>query len=252
MDPFLLMGAGKVHLDILTDAGVSTGLKLKGNCTKLSVKPDSEIVEEYGGSDEDLGMSIGSVTIPKPVQAEIEFNQMDADLFAMAFMGINSLLEQTAGSEDTGQTITTIADAMIELGKYQIADVVVTSTDDVTTYVEGTDYTVRPRVGGIIALSTGSIPAGGDVKVTYSWPDLEGSVMSGMTKSNIRARVLWEGINYADGREFIVDLYQGRFAPSSDFNFQNAVEKKFVRAGFKMSLEKPSGKSEPFKLVWLS
>ena len=252
MKPFLLMGAGKVHIDVLTDEGAPTGLALKGNCTKMSVKPDSELIEEYGASDDDLFQVIGSVVIPKPAQAEFDFNQVDADLFAMAFMGTNSLFEQEAGEETEGQTITTIADRMIELGKYKIDEVVVKSTDGVTTYVEGTDYTVRPRVGGITALSTGSIPAGGQVDVFYSWPAIEGSVMRGMTKSNVRVRVLWEGKNFADGREFIVELYRARLAPSADFNFQNAIEKKFLTVSFKASLETPLGKTEPFKLTWLS
>jgi len=252
MKPFLLMGAGKVHIDVLTDEGLPTGLALKGNCTRMSLKPDAELIEEYGASDDDLMQVIGSVTLPKPAESEFEFNQVDADLFAMAFMGTNSLFEQTAGEETSGQTITTIADKMVELGKYKIEDVVVKSTDGATTYVEGTDYTVRPRVGGITALSTGSIPAGGQVKVTYSWPALEGTVMKGMTKSNVRVRVLWEGKNFADGREFIVDVYQGRLAPSADFNFQNAIEKKFLAVKFKASLETPAGKDSPFKLTWLS
>lgn len=252
MKPFLLMGAGKVHIDVLTDEGLPTGLSLKGNCTKLLIKPDSELIEEYGASDEDLMQIIGSVTLPKTPQSEFEFNQVDADLFAMAFMGTNSLFEQTEGEETTGQTITTIADKMVELGKYKIEDVVVESTDGLTTYLIDRDYTVRPRVGGITALSTGTIPPGGQVKVTYAWPALEGTVMKGMTKSNVRVRVLWEGQNYADGREFIVDVFQARLAPSADFNFQNAIEKKFLSVSFKASIETPPGKDSPFKLIWLS
>lgn len=253
MKPFLLMGAGKVLIDVLTDTGAATGLALKGNCTKVSVKPDSELIEEYGASDEDLYQVIGSVTIPKPTQAEAEFNQVDADLFAMAFMGTNSLFTQEQGNvADPGQEFTVVLDKVAELGKYSITVASVKDESGATTYVEGRDYIVRPRIGGIIPLSGGTMTAGTKVKAIYSWPAIESSVMRGMTKSNVRCRVVWEGKNYADGREFVLELYQARLAPSADFNFQNAIEKQFLRVGFNMTLETPAGKTEPFRLTWLS
>ena len=253
MKPFLLMGAGKVLIDVLTDTGVPTGLALKGNCTKVSVKPDSELIEEFGASDEDLFQVIGSVTIPKPAQATAEFNQVDADLFAMAFMGTNTLFTQTEGSvADPGQEFTVSLDKAAELGKYSISVTAVKDAAGTKTYIEGTDYIVRPRIGGIIPLSTGSMVQGEKAKAVFSWPAIESSVMRGMTKSNVRIRWVWEGKNYADGREFILEAYQARLAPSADFNFQNAIEKQFLRVGFNMSLETPVGKAEPFKLTWLS
>lgn len=251
--PFALMGAGKVHIDVLTDAGAATGLAIKGNCTKMSVKPDSELIEEYGASDTDLYQTIASAVVPKPTTSESEFNFLDADLFAMAFMGTNSALTQSAGSVAApGVDLVTIADKMVQVGKYKIADVVITNSAGDVTYVKDTHYEVNSRVGGITALSSGTIPAGATVKVAYTYPEISGLVMRGSTKSDIRCRILWEGKNMADGREFIVELYQARLAPSTDFNFQNAIDKKFVRVGFKMTLEIPTGKTEAYRLIWLS
>lgn len=251
--PFALMGAGKVHIDVLTDLGAATGLALKGNCTKMSVKPDSELIEEYGASDTDLYQAIASAVVPKPTTAESEFNFLDADLFAMAFMGTNSALTQSAGSfADPGIDVVTIADKMVEVGKYKIAGAVVKNSAGTTTYVEGTDYEINSRVGGLTALSSGAIAAGETVKLIATYPEIAGTVMRGSTKSDIRCRILWEGKNMSDGREFIVELYRARLAPSTDFNFQNAIDKKFVRVGFKMTLEIPAGKTEAYRLIWLS
>lgn len=249
--PFALMGAGKVHIDVLTDLGVETGLALKGNCTKLSVKPDSELIEEYGASDTDLFQTIASAVVPKPTTAESEFNFLDADLFTMAFMGTSSAMTQTAGSfADPGIDVVTIPDKMVLVGKYKIAGAVVKI--GATTYALGTDYEINSRVGGLTALSSGTIPANATVKLVATYPEIAGSVMRGSTKSDIRCRIIWEGKNMADGREFILEIYRARLASSTDFNFQNAIEKKFVRVGFKMSLEIPSGKEEAYKLTWLS
>ncbi len=248
--PFALLGAGDVYLDILTDTGASTGLTLKGNCTKLSVKPDSELIEEFGASDTNFGQTIASVSLPKPMTAEAEFNQVDADLFAIAFMGTNSLMKQNAETI-MDQSVVTNPDKMVLLGKYKISDVVVTDSGGTTTYTEGEDYIVNSRVGGITALSSGAISGGDTVLVDYRCESIDGSVMQSMTKNNVRAKILWEGQNYADGREFILNLHQARFAPSQDFNFQSAADKKFLRVAFKMTLETPVGKDAPFELVWL-
>lgn len=48
-----------------------------------------------------------------------------------------------------------------------IANVVVKSNDEVTTYVKNVDYTVNDVQGIITRLTAGSIPAGATVKVTY-------------------------------------------------------------------------------------
>lgn len=250
--PFVLFGTGNVYLDILGPNGASTGMALKGNCTKLSNKAEQEIITEEGTCQDNFGQILGSVALPKAPEGEAEFNQFDMDLFSMIFLGINSLMTQSQGSvADPGQEVTTIADRMVMLGKYKITGVVAKDSAGATTYAEGKDYIVNSRAGGFTALSTGTIPAGGTVKVTYSWPEIQGSIISGMTKADVLAKILWEGTNRADGREFIFKAHQARFASSTEFNLQAAGDKKFVRASFKLTYETPPGMASPYELIWL-
>ena len=44
--PFSFMGNSNVLIDVLTDEGASTGLQLKGNCPSLTIKGDSERIDE--------------------------------------------------------------------------------------------------------------------------------------------------------------------------------------------------------------
>ena len=251
--PFVLFGTGNVYLDILAPGGAATGLALKGNCTKLSNKAEQEIITEEGTCQDNFGQILGSVAIPKAPEGEAEFNQFDMDLFSMIFLGSSSLMTQAQGSvADPGQDVTTIADRMVELGKYKIKDVVAKDATGVTTYAEGTDYLINSRAGGFTALSSGSIPAGGKIKLAYSWPAIEGTTISGMTKADVLAKILWEGTNRSDGREFVFKAHQARFASSTEFNLQAAGEKKFVRASFKVTYETPPGMNSPFELTWLS
>ena len=65
--PFSFMGNSNVLIDVLTDEGASTGLELKGNCPSLTIKGDSERIEQLGAGRDDFGQVIASVTFPKPM-----------------------------------------------------------------------------------------------------------------------------------------------------------------------------------------
>lgn len=56
-------------------------------------------------------------------------------------------------------------------GAASVISATVKSQDGVTTYVEGTDYTLDKATGTVTRLETGSIAAGGDVTVDYDYAD---------------------------------------------------------------------------------
>ena len=252
--PFSFIGAADCYIDVLTDEGVATGLELKGNCTQFTPKPDSERKEQTATGRSNWGQVLASVTIPKPMTATVTFNQLDQALFAAAFFGTNDTLAQAAG-EVTGaspQEITSIPDKWVELGKYMISDVVV--KDEATgtiTYVAGTHYEVNTRLGMIKAISgvSGGIANGAKLDVSYKFAKVDGIAMSAMTKSNVRIRVKMDGQNWADGRNFITEIYQMRLQPTSEFSL---VGEDFAEVTFEGVPETPSGMTTPMKHIWLS
>lgn len=249
--PFSFLGNSNVLIDVLTDEGVGTGLQLKGNCPSLSIKTDSERIEQLGTGRDNFGQVIASATFPKPASLSFTLDQVDQDLFAMAFFGTNSAFTQTSGSV-TDSPITTIHDRWVEIGAHNISAVTVENTGGTVTYVEGTDYEINLRLGAIKALSTGAITSGQSVNVSYTKAAISSVQMAAMTKSNVRIRLVLDGQNFADGRNFILDIYQARLAPSGDFGFQAGSDKKFMEAQFEATMETPTGGTEPFKLTWLS
>ncbi len=68
------------------------------------------------------------------------------------------------------QTVTTTTNK-VTLAHPQVSAVVVKSGDGLTTYSSATDYSVDAANGVVTRLATGVIPAGGAVKVDYSWVD---------------------------------------------------------------------------------
>ena len=249
--PFSFIGTSNIYIDVLTDEGVATGLQLKGNCPELSIKTDSERIEQLGTGRDNFGQVIASATFPKPALLSFSLDQVDQDLFAMAFFGTNSAFTQASGTV-TDDPVTTIHDKWVEIGAYNISSVTVENTGGTVTYVAGTDYEINPRLGAIKALSTGAITSGQSVNISYTKAAISSIQMAAMTKSNVRIRLVLDGQNFADGRNFILDIYQARLAPTGDFGFQAGTDKKFMEAKFEATMETPTGGTEPFKLTWLS
>ncbi len=66
---------------------------------------------------------------------------------------------------------TFVAD-QIPLAHVGVANEVVKSSDGITTYVKGTDYTIDYPSGAITRLSTGSIAAAASIKTSYDWAEV--------------------------------------------------------------------------------
>ncbi len=253
-DFFSFIGAADAYVDVLTDTGEKTGLALKGNCTEFVPKPDSERKEQTATGRSNYGQVLAAVTLPKPMTATIKFNQVDADLFAAAFFGTNTALTQAAVFTPADVDVECVLDKYVEIGKYMItvnaATGVVNKTLGNEALAEGVDYEINTRLGMIQALSTSTKIADGDtLTVSYTCAAVAGSSMAAMTRSNVRIRVMLDGQNYADGRNFIADIYQLRLSPSSDFSL---VGTDFVEVTFEGTLETPTGEDEPMKHIWLS
>lgn len=246
--PFSFIGAADAYVDVLTDEGVSTGLELKGNCTEFTPKPDSERKEQIASGRDNYGQVLASVTLPKPMTAKVTFNQLDAALFAAAFFGVNTALTQAA-TPVVDQVVVAVHDKWIELGKYMIGSVSVKHTSGTPTYVLDEDYRLNTRLGMVEILSTGDILDAASLKISYTPAVVNGTSMAAMTKSNVRVRIKLDGQNFADGRNFITDIYQMRLSPTSSFSL---INKDFVDVSFEGSLETPTGGTEPMKHIWLS
>jgi len=68
--------------------------------------------------------------------------------------------QKTFGSDDT-----------LTLAHEGVANEVVKNQEGTTTYVKGTDYNIDYKTGKIKRISTGSIPSGATVKVSYNYAD---------------------------------------------------------------------------------
>lgn len=250
MNQFGFKGSGKFLMDLFDNAGNSTGLQLKGNCKSISIKGDSDTEEITSTDRDDYGVVLFSDVLPKPHTIDFVFNGFDVELFAAAFSGEASTSTQTSGSTG-GTPISIVAklDRFVEVGHRMISAVVVKDSAGTTTYTEGTDYTVNPRLGVIQALSTGSITDGETLKIDCSWAAINGSLISGATRTTLLARVVIDGKERSSGRDFIFDGKKVRLAATTEITL---IGDKFAEVSFSGTFQKPDDGSAVYDLTFLS
>ena len=246
---FAFAGKGDLYLDILSDAGVSTGLQLKGECTALAIKPDSERKDMIGRGRATDGQVIASIVRPKPTTIKFNFKKVDPELFAMAMAGTTSALNQSSGSA-TDQAVTAKLGKGVELGHINVAasGFVVTDATGVTTYVLDTDYQVNYRLGLLTALVGGAITDDQSLLVDYSYNATTGATVLGGKKYSIRVGLVLDGQNMEDGRDFILKVPQARIATDTEVDF---MKDDFMDLSFSGVVELPTGATEAFRADFL-
>ncbi len=246
--PFSFLGAGDILLDILADDGSSTGLQVKGDSPDFTFKTDADVKQQTKHGRDNYGQVGASASLPKPATLAFTMNEVDAELFAAAMYGTSSALTQSSGTL-TDQPVTTKADRYVEIGKRMLSDVVVKNTAGTTTYVLGTDYLINPRLGLIMALSTGAITAGMSVKISGSYAAINGTTIAAMTKSQVLARVMVDGVEFSSRRDFIFDAPRVRLTVNGDIPVKGD---NFAQVKFTGTMETPAGFDAPFVFDWLS
>lgn len=242
MDSFL--GGGDLYIDRLTDAGVSQGAKLGGNCTQFALIPESEIKEQTGKGRDNYGQVIASATLPGKTSIKLTLNQLDAENLAIAFLGSVTAASQASGTLSAAE-VTAIQDRWVEIGKEQLSNVVVQDSTDTTTYVLGTDYELNARLGLIKVLSTGSIGNGDTLHISASYAEVNYQKITGADSPIIRTRLMLDGKNYVNGRNCKVVVKDARLKPTTEVDF---LSDDFLPLELEGVCEIPDGESTPFDI----
>lgn len=218
-------------------------------CSKFSIKPNSELKEMTSRGRSSYGQVIESVPLPQPADFEITFSEVNKESLAMALFGTPSDLTQGSGTV-TDEVVTMTAakmDKWLQLTKQNLTEAgfVVTNSAASVTYAEDTDYVVNRRLGMFKVLSTGTIASTGDIKVDFGYSAISGTKIAGATQSQVRAKFKLDGINFADQLPVIVDVFEGVLTPEGAFDF---LQSEFAEVPLTGRLKTPAGKTEPFEV----
>lgn len=236
------IGAGNIYIDRMV-AGVSQGLAGPYYANKFEIKPNIDKKEQTSKGRDDYGQVLESVTMQKPAGFTLELSEVNTESLTLALLGTASASSQTSGTL-ADQAVVVKMDRWVPVSKESLSGaIVVKHTSSTPTYVEGVDYEINKPLGLIKILPTGAILDAASVKVSGAYSAISAVKISGATNTDIRAKIIFDGKNQADGLPVIVTVWEAIIAADSAFNF---LANDFNTVNLPGTMKTPTGKAEPF------
>jgi hypothetical protein len=206
------LGSGKIYARV---AGTATGRLELGNASKLEleVKEDKQKLKDYTKQG---GGTYASVARVDTVTLKMTLHDLNKTNVARAVFGSEA---SVTGAAVLDEVVTAYTGAICPLAHPAPTAVVVTNFAGTTTYVENTDYEVRP--GGIFILAGGAIAAAITaagatpvlLKVDYSFAGY--NKVEALTSGSQTLELFFEGLNEANsGKPVLVDVWRAQLSPT--------------------------------------
>ncbi len=238
-----LLLSGDIYLDLLDASNKSTGLIGPINTTKFTIKSEAETKSRTSKKKASYGQSLDTVTLPKPVAVDFEFDDQPSELIAALLMGESSALNTGAGSL-TDKAITLPANNLwADIGFNNIEATGLVVKDGATPLVLGTDFEVNYAAGLIRALPSGAVAAGKAVTITATYLAVSGTRIKGGVRSQLKARIKLDGTNLTNGKSVKLNIPQASLSPTSEIDF---MASEFVSGALGGTIDLVSGATEPF------
>ncbi|MGZ8181464.1 MAG: phage tail tube protein [Methylobacter sp.] len=197
--------------------------------TKLTIKANNEVKKRFGKGRSNHGLLTGSIATGKPTEVGLGFNEVEAELMAILFLGVSTVLNDAGGSV-TGESITLVKDTWVKTAKRNI------SASAITGLVLGTDFIENPRIGAIKALTVG---AAGAQSLAYTHGAIAGTRIAVGVDSKIDVEIIFDGQNLEDSSETYIRIPKITLTPTSaiDLLAGEYVDGEFTGEAIKLSDE---------------
>lgn len=236
------VGSGDLYIERLV-GGVSQGMLGPYEAGKFEIKPNVDKQEMVSKGRTTRGQVIESVAVQKPAAFTVELREVNKESMTIALLGTGAARTQASGSL-VDELLTAKLDTWMPLSKQALSGAVtVKDSAGSTTYVAGTDYLVNPQLGWIKPLSSGAIADAASLKVSGAYAAIAGTLIAGGTNTDIRARLVLDGINAVDGLPCIVTVHEAIIAADAAFDF---LSDGFASVPLPGTMKTPTGKTEPF------
>ena len=241
------LGAGDIYIDRMVD-GVKQGRIGPIYADSLSITPSVETVQSTSKGRYDYGQVLESVNIAQPSEVSMALKEVTGDILTMAFLGTSAAFTEVSGTLTDYELAVTKVGTWLPLGKKNLAALATVETLSTggTTLVEGTDYKLNRPMGWLMALPGGAIDVDDDVFVTVAYEGATGSLVKGSTRTEVRAEIIFDGINQADGTQCTATIWEAVLAPDSEFNF---LADEFGLVNLTGTLKTPVGKDAPYEVL---
>lgn len=173
--------------------------------TKLTIKANNEVKQRFGKGRTNHGLLTGSTATGKPSEVELGFNEVEAELMAVLFLGVATALNETSGTV-TGESITLVKNKWVKTAQRNI------SSSAIATLTLGTDFIEHPRMGAIKALTDGAV---GAKTLAYSHGAITGTRIAVGVDSKIDVEIIFDGVNLEDNSETYIRIPKITLTPSA-------------------------------------
>lgn len=215
-----LLCSGNVNIALLKDDGTFQGYLPVKNTVELALNPGAvESQVRKSKKLDDFGQNLDTVNIPGGPTLALSVDDVDADTVGMQFRGDVAALNLPAitAIESTLAVTPGMWFPLAPAG-YNVTAVGVKDAAGVTSFTEGTDYTLDAAGAMIYIVPTGTIVAG-NIKATISAVAVTGKRISPATKAALRVSVRGRMKNLATGKFVIINVPDATLAPGEPVDF---------------------------------
>lgn len=236
------LGAGDIYIDRMVD-GVKQGRVGPIYADKLEIKPNVDTKESTSKGRYDYGQVLESVNLAQPTDFTLDLKEVTGDILTMAFLGTSSALSEVSGTM-ADQAVVIKKGKWVTLGHRNLdATITVENTGGTVTYVENTDYKLNRPLGLLMVLPASAIADSASLNVSGAYDGATGTVIEGSTRTEVRAEILFDGVNQADGTQVTVNVWEAVLSADSAFDF---LADDFGNVSLKGRLKTPTGKTSPY------
>lgn len=236
-----LLCAGSVYLARFA-GGVAGAPQGPFEASKFSITPKSNVKNAVSKGRDSYGQVIETVVVPDVPEFAIDLTEVNKVTLAIALLG-DSVVNTAVSGTLAAVSVTAALDGWVDIGHVNLGEMTVTNTGATTTYVEGTDYIINPNLGWLKALVGGAITDNEALKVSGPYTALDETVISGMTDSQLRVRVTFDGQNLVDGSPLIITVYEVVLGGKDTIDF---LLSDFNKVSLSGSMKTPAGFVAPY------
>jgi len=249
------LGAGKVYLDRLTDAGASTGFLDTAEVGTLEISESTELKTMTSKSHESYGTTIASVSVKQPAALKLSLKEIDVDNMALALLGTVAAYTQTGGTVAAGaEAVTLIPGKWVKLANENItaheaavSEIVIGTDADPVVSVPLTDVELNLRLG-LIKYTGSSLTEATDCTIGYTYGTVTGSRISGSVQPQVKFKVLFDGRNLVTGEYVKVEIDEAICTPSSPVDFMND---DFAELEMEGEMRVVDGQTAPYRVTYI-
>ena len=211
---------GDLYIETFTN-NVSNGVIGPVDVNSLEVKPDSDKISIPSKRKGKLGQARETYFVPKPATVTIKTSEIPPVLLAAAFMGLESPINQGAG------TLTEVALTLpahpkwVSLGKTNLSATGLVVKEGATSLVLGTDFEINYALGLLRATKAGAVADGGPVTVSASYNAITGTRIAGNVQPEVKAKLTLDGRSVIGGESIILTVPRASLSPKKAVDFMS-------------------------------